>query len=453
MACGGSSPRETARMFSAATAVVAAAGRADEYRWPVIDPSSVYSPADIERYTVEPAGEAKRTGGERTDFQRDRARVLHSAALRRLAGKTQVVAPGESDFPRTRLTHSLEVAQIGRELAGSFGADPDLVDAACLAHDVGHPPFGHTGEDALNAVAAEIGGFEGNAQNLRILTRLEAKVITSDGRSAGLNPTRALLDAATKYPWPRQAGVVKFGVYADDQPVFRWMRSGAPDGAGKCFEAQVMDWADDVAYCVHDLEDAIQSSQLDPALLRDPEERAALFARAARGYAPDAEEAELAAALDRLLILEWWPGQYDRSFAAQARLKRAASELIGRFCLAAVRATRQVHGPGPHVRYLADVVVPREFRLECAVLKSVTARYVMETERALELRARQRDLLTELVARLSERPDQLEPAFIEMHEAAENDAGRLRAIVDQVASLTDASAAGLHRRLTVAPGT
>jgi len=373
-----------------------------------------------------------------------------------------VVAPGESDFPRTRLTHSLEVAQIGRELAGSFGADPDLVEAACLAHDLGHPPFGHTGEDALNALTGDIGGFEGNAQNLRILSRLEAKVLTADGRSAGLNLTRALLDATTKYPWLRKPGTPKFGVYQDDLTVFSWMRLGsqvdrgaAPDSAvtaaaspPKCFEAQIMDWADDVAYSVHDLEDAVYAGHVDLKVLRVDAERAALFTRA-RGYAPDAAEAELAEALDRLQAMEWWPGEYDRSFSAQVRLKRATSELIGRFCLAVVQATRGRYGPGPHHRYRASVVVPRETRLECAVLKAVAARYVMETERAMILRAKQRELLTELVAALQERPDQLEPAFNELYAAAPDEAARFRVVIDAVASLTDASAIALHHRLCV----
>jgi len=406
-----------------------------------------YEEADIERYAVEPASEQKRTGGERTPFQRDRARVLHSLALRRLAGKTQVVAPGESDFPRTRLTHSLEVAQIGRELAGSLGADPDLVEAACLAHDLGHPPFGHTGEGALNEVTGAIGGFEGNAQNLRILTRLEAKVITADGRSAGLNPTRGLLDAATKYPWTRRPDTRKFGAYRDDVPVFAWLRIGAPPEPVKCFEAQIMDWSDDVAYSVHDLEDAIYAGHLDPKLLLIDEERAALFERS-RGYAPDAETDELAAALDRLQAVDWWPGEYDRSFAAQARLKRAASELIGRFCLAVVSATRAEFGPGPHTRYNARLIVPRPIRLENAVLKAVAARYVMETEPAFALRARQAALIRELVSLLAERPDHLEPAFHAWWSQAADDQARLRVVVDQIASLTDASAQRLHSRLT-----
>jgi dGTPase len=426
-----------------------------------------YGEADLERYVPEPD---KRPG--RTAFQRDRARVLHSAALRRLAGKTQVVDPGMSataatdTSPRTRLTHSLECAQVGRELGAALGCDPDLVETACLAHDLGHPPFGHNGEMVLAEFAADCGGFEGNAQSLRLLTRIEPKkFVTAPGGvtgdaglvSVGLNLTRAALDAATKYPWargghPTAPGSPKFGVYEDDLPVFGWLRQGAPEGQ-RCFEAQVMDWADDVAYSAHDVEDGLQAGHIDPRALRSDTERAEVFACAAARYAPPGSDPEeLAEALDRLLDQPWWPAGYDGSALDQARLKDAASQLIGRFCLAAEGATRARYGTARLTRYGAELVVPREQRLECAVLKAVADRYVMQRVAQARRRAEQRVVIGELAHTLLARaPYGLDPQFRALFEAAADDRARRRAVVDQIASLTDAAATTLHARLTASP--
>ncbi|MEV0977985.1 deoxyguanosinetriphosphate triphosphohydrolase [Streptomyces sp. NPDC049915] len=413
-----------------------------------------YDAQDTERWAPEPE---KRPG--RTAFQRDRARVLHSSALRRLAGKTQVVTPGERSAsawdasPRTRLTHSLECAQVGRELGAALGCDPDLVEAACLSHDLGHPPFGHNGEQALNEFAQDCGGFEGNAQSLRLLTRIEPKRFTEEG-SVGLNLTRAALDAATKYPWPRGAHPTdpssgKFGVYEDDRPVFDWVRKEAP-GTRACFEAQVMDWSDDVAYSVHDVEDGLHAGHIDPVCLHAEPERRDVFQVAIGRYVPaHTDPGELAAALDRLLDEEWWPHGYDGSAVAQARLKDATSQLIGRFCLAAEAATREAYGGGRITRYAAELVVPWETRLECAVLKAVADRYVMQRDEQERLRADQRVVVLELAAALTARaPEGLDPQFRALFDKAGDDRSRKRVIVDQIASLTDASARSLHARLT-----
>ncbi|MDX2523862.1 deoxyguanosinetriphosphate triphosphohydrolase [Streptomyces europaeiscabiei] len=429
---------------------------------PSHDTPTGYDPSSAERYAPEPD---KRPG--RTAFQRDRARVLHSSALRRLAGKTQVVTPGTRNIawdssPRTRLTHSLECAQVGRELGAALGCDPDLVEAACLSHDLGHPPFGHNGEQALNEFAEDCGGFEGNAQSLRLLTRIEPKRFvtsetTGDLVSVGLNLTRAALDAATKYPWPRGAHPTdpkssKFGVYDDDRPVFDWVRKDAP-GTSTTFEAQVMDWSDDVAYSVHDVEDGLHAGHIDPNCLHAEPERQAVFEVARGRYVPvDTDPAELAEALDRLLDQEWWPHGYDGTAVAQARLKDATSQLIGRFCLAAEGATRQAYGTGPLTRYTAELVVPHETRLECAVLKAVADRYVMQRAEQERLRADQRIVVAELAEALTARaPDGLEPQFRALFDQAPDDRARKRVIVDQIASLTDASARSLHARLAGHP--
>ena len=412
------------------------------------------------RWVPEPPKRASgtdRTG--RGPFVRDRARVLHSSALRRLAAKTQVVAVGSGDFPRTRLTHSLECAQIGRELGAVLGCDPDLVDAACLAHDLGHPPFGHNGEAALAALAAGCGGFEGNAQSLRLLTKLEAKV-----PGAGLNLTRATLDATLKYPWlgpgpdgtaagpagdspARPAG--KYGAYAEDETVFSWIRAGATGGR-PCLEAQVMDWADDVAYSVHDLEDGLHAGLVTLSQLRDAGERQAvaqltLTAYCKPGFTSLTELTEVFAAL---VTLDCWPAGFDGSRNSSAAVKSLTSELIGRLCRAAEGATRPPGSP-PVSRYAADLTVPRRQRLECALLKGVTAHYVMSRSGVAAAQARERELIAELAgAVLAGAPGTLDPVFRPEFEAAAADSARLRIVIDQIASLTDTSAAAWHTRLT-----
>ena len=409
-----------------------------------------YDECATARWVAEPP---KRAG--RSDFERDRARVLHSAALRRLAAKTQVVRATSADFPRTRLTHSLECAQIGRELGQEIGCDPDLVDAACLAHDIGHSPFGHNGEAALNELAAAIGGFEGNAQTLRLLTRLEPKT-----EGAGLNLTRATLDATLKYPWFGEPGT-KFGAYAEDAEVFGWIRQGAPDRR-PCLEAQVMDWADDVAYSVHDMEDGFHAGLITFKNLKSQTERAEV-SRTAIAYCPGGvTEAELTEILEALLALDIWPASYDGGPGTVAALKNLTSELIGRFCVAAQQATLHpdLTSPFSHTspighaftRYAADLVVPRRQRLECALLKAITARYVMNRAGVVAAQARERELLTELTYAVERgAPQTLDPLLRPSWDAAGTDAARRRVVIDQVASLTDTSAIAWHHRLCV-PG-
>lgn len=386
------------------------------------------------RWVAEPP---KRAG--RSDFERDRARVLHSSALRRLSGKTQVVAPGSGALgqqsPRTRLTHSLECAQIGRELAGDLGCDPDLVDAACLAHDIGHSPFGHNGEYALNTLA----GFEGNAQSLRLLTRLEPKI-----PGAGLNLTRATLDATLKYPWLAD-GAAKYGVYAEDAAVFDWIRAGAPQGR-LCFEAQVMDWADDVAYSVHDVEDGLHAGLIKFKVLMSEQ---AVVAQTAADLFCDASVpvAELEPVLSDLLSMAIWPHEFDGTELSMAALKNLTSELIGRFCVSAQQATRASFA-APLRRYGADLLVPRRQRLECALLKAMAWRYVMGREGAARAQELERELLTELVCAVEHgAPGTLDPLLRASWAAAGSDAARRRVVIDQVASLTDTSAIAWHHRL------
>ncbi|KAA9393858.1 deoxyguanosinetriphosphate triphosphohydrolase [Kocuria coralli] len=420
-------------------------------------PAEGYAARDIERWVTE-----NHHNKYRSHFERDRARILHSSALRRLAAKTQVVAPSSDDFVRNRLTHSLEVAQIGREVGRLLGCDPDVVDAACLSHDLGHPPFGHNGEQELNEQAAEIGGFEGNAQTLRLLVRLEPKVIAGDGEaeeSAGLNLTRATLDATCKYPWqvheapirPDGSRSHKFGVYQDDLPVFEWMREGAPERT-KCLEAQVMDLADDISYSVHDVEDAVAAGMLRLNRLSDPRQRERVFENTRDWYLPGVEDSVLDAALSRLESAPEWVREMSGSRRDLARLKDMTSQLIGRFAMSAVAATRTVTGQGALTRYAASMVVPGETVDEIAVLKGIAVTYMMNVRDAMPIHENQREILRLLTESLMDSDGRfLAPAFAtDWHHVGDGpgaEGRRLRIVIDQIASLTDTSALRLHDRI------
>ncbi|MCI1935716.1 MAG: deoxyguanosinetriphosphate triphosphohydrolase [Bifidobacteriaceae bacterium] len=409
-----------------------------------------YTPFDEERWAPEPP-----KSRDRTEFERDRARLVHSSALRRLGAKTQILVAGSDDFARTRLTHTLEVAQIGRQIGALLGCDPDVVDCACLAHDLGHPPFGHNGERALATIAAGIGGFEGNAQTLRLLTRLEPKVFFEDGKSAGVNLTRAALEASMKYPWtldkaalhPKGERSVKFGVYPDDLPIFRWLRSGSPEWKTP-MECQVMDLSDDIAYSVHDVEDAIVGQSFDPIALRDPHIVEQIVQQSREWYGQKWEAQKIEDAFTRLRNQRFFPDRFTGTRRSLATLKNMTSALIGRFASSVERATRDTYGKGALTRYSAELVIPEETAYEIVALKGIAVHFVMAPNEKEPFHDEQLKIVTDLVDVMMDRDPQpseaLETVFLEDWNRAANDDERLRVAIDQVASLTDGSALALH---------
>jgi dGTPase len=419
----------------------------------VLEPG--YSDFDKERFLAE----ERRPDTTRGEFTRDRARVLHSSALRRLGAKTQVLSPYTGDFARTRLTHSLEVAQIGREMAGDLGLNPDVVDLACLAHDLGHPPFGHNGERALNTWAAEFGGFEGNAQTLRLLTRIEPKVFGADGSSYGLNLTRASLDATCKYPWrrPETTEVTdsdtapKFGFYADDAELFAWMRQGAHQGV-KSIEAQVMDFSDDVAYSVHDFEDAIVSSYVDLQELANPANHDLLLSKISDWNGNKYAIESLSSALERLQSNGYWPVSYGNTPVELGRLKNLTSSLIGSFVRRTLAASR-TDATVSVTRYQGHLTVPTDVAEEIAVLKGTVAAFLMTRASRRPVYDLQRTILAELCdVLLASNGKHLDAYATSAWGKAKTLEAQHRVIVDQVASLTDQSAVSLHKNLVELAG-
>ena len=447
----------------------------------------------------------------RHPFERDFDRLIHTGAFRRLQGTTGVVAAGEADHFRTRLTHTLEVAQLARRLGDRLGASSHACEAAAIMHDFGHAPFGHVGEEALcaalDAAAVRwgldpdaVGGYEGNAQTFRLVTSR----LTGHSDLPGLNLTRATLDAALKYPWARgEVSRSKWCFYPSEAEEAARVREGLDPERRyrRSVEAQVMDWADDVAYAVHDIEDFTLAGAIPLALLTqsaEARERVAaqlVARRERRGKLADAREAsasrsgassshasragaigafpfeqprytaqELADAFERLFADTNGPfaafrgltGEYDGSSEYRRALRSMRTALIGDL----VHAAHPVDADAPFRRHANDLAIPLEARLVDDVLRDLLWLFVIEHPRMATYQHGQRRIVTDLVelhvtavesGDVAIFPRDLQPELRPLIEGTQDDTSRvgvLRLVADHVGQLTDDGAARLHRRLT-----
>jgi len=396
-----------------------------------------------------PFDEKRREEEYRSVFQISRDRILHTSAFRRLQGKTQVFLTGEYDFYRTRLTHSLEVSQIGRSICAALRhrsphlgenhfIDPDLVEAACLAHDLGHPPFGHAGERSLHRHMDPHGGFEGNAQTLRLLT----ETIFAHG-TRGLNPSRALLDAILKYKTlhAEVPGAPNHFIYTNQATHLEFVTestpwpANAPPGplrdALKSVECQIMDWADDTAYSLNDIADGVAAGIITVDRLQ----------QWAENHSPNATESkhihDLADAIRRDLI--------------EVRLNRKIGDFINA-CSLAPRTnflSRQTR------RHALTLLVAPEAVAESRLYKKIALDLVFQSPQLQQLDFKAHQVLSRLLDTLVENylgsPAShlhlLPPAVETTLKSAADTNTRRRRLCDFVASLTDASATRLYRRL------
>lgn len=380
----------------------------------------VYGPADAERLTKE----AGKPGDEREPWEIDRARILHSAAFRRLQRKTQVFAPAEGDFFRTRLTHSIEVSQIAKGIALRVGANPTLCEAASLAHDIGHPPFGHAGELVLNECMAEAGGFEGNAQNLRVLATLEVK---SDDY-LGLNLTRATLDALLKYKQAHSESASHKFVYDADLPLVDWVCRHRRDERTS-FECQIMDWSDEVAYSVHDVEDGMWAGLITEDRLVP--NRLLVAVEAAVPEAAPAEIEAIVGDLQRVLAVS---GDRQRKAARKTWSSFAIYELVQ----AATAAPLDDGGRGS--RYAWSLHVEPRVVMKSRILKALAEELVFRHPRVAAVQPRASRIVGGLFRLLVDRPA-LIPEDLRSGDIP-------RAVCDYISGMTDDYAQRTFSRLS-----
>jgi dGTPase len=323
----------------------------------------------------------------RTPGQRDRDRVLYTSAFRRLAGVTQVMSADEGHVFHNRLTHTLEVAQVARRVAekllqqepelatGLGGLDPDVAEAAALAHDLGHPPFGHIGEDALDKLVVKLDpdGFEGNPQSFRIINHLALR----SPYEPGLNLTRATLRATLKYPWLRRKDTKKRGAYSSEARILEWAVEGEDER--RSLEAEIMDWADDVTYAVHDMADFYQAGLIPLELLTTSDsERKRFFAGAFEsGDRPNPlsegfTRLELEASFEKLMAAAPPNEKYHGTKRQRAELRAFTAGQIAQY----VRAL-EMNAKAVSDQKEPRVVIEPESKKRVTMLKQLTWHYVI----------------------------------------------------------------------------
>jgi dGTPase len=401
----------------------------------------------------------------RSPAQRDRDRLLYSSAFRRLAEVTQVVAANSGYVFHNRLTHSLQVAQVARRLAEKLnrdypdppsnfeGIDPDAVEAAALAHDLGHPPFGHVAEESLNELAKTFGGFEGNAQSFRILSRLAFH----SPEYQGLNLTRATLCAVLKYPWLKDTNPAKrkkWGAYLSEKENLTFARKLYPYEFDKSTEAFLMDLADDITYCVHDLEDFYRAGRIPLHLLAATESKETdyffenMFERQdSLGNKTIVDRKDELMQLFRELLFLTFPAMqpYRGSQSQRIGLRSFTGSLIGRY-INSVSLTTQDGRMRP--------AVGRQFRDEIFMLKELTWTYVIQEPALATQQLGQQNMITALFeaysnAASSQAKWRLFPTYYqERLKTADSEEERLRTCIDLIAGLTEVQVQRLYSRIS-----
>lgn len=350
----------------------------------------------------------------RSDFQRDRDRVVHSTAFRRLVYKTQVFVNHEGDLFRTRLTHSLEVAQLGRSIARALGLNEDLVETIALAHDLGHTPFGHAGQDALDACMQDHGGFEHNLQSLRVVDRLEQRYPRFDGLNLTFESREGILKRCTRVAAERLEADEPQGVAS------RFLSGGQPS-----LEAQLCNLADEIAYAAHDVDDGVRSGLLGFAQL----DEVPLVAR--HRAAALAEYPALAQAPERRLLAE----TLRRMLSAQVHdvIETTHSALAAH----APASADDVRRAPPLVAFSAPM------RAQATELKRFLFASLYRHPQVERTTARAREVLRALFAAYASEPSELP----DEHRLGFEREG-MRAVADYIAGMTDRFAAREHLRLT-----